>query len=756
MDRTWTDRDPDGRGLLSLALAAAAAVAAAAFGRVFEGSSLATRLVLVAAGAVLLGFLLERRHLILSVAASAFALLAVVGVLVFPQTTFLGFLPTRATAEALVAALGNLGRHATEQATPVPAFPSLVSASVIAVWSAAYASHALAARAHSPMLALVPTATLLAFAEVVVEDAPRPGYAAAFLVAAGAVLFASGVRRLRSWGPVLPRRSFPAFRLAGGSLGRSAQRLGLAATAVALVVPGLLPGYEDDALVDLEAGGSRVSISPLVDIRPNLLRDPAIELFRVRANRASYWRLLSLDRYSGRFWSSTDPRASQGTSVSASTGLGGEGGGPEALVLDQEIRVVNLAGPWLPAAHVPVAVAVAGRSVRYDPDAAVLVDEDGVPRNLEYRVRSEAVVPSPEQLDRTFDFGAAGVPDKYFELPSETPPEVAEYARGITRGVRTPYRRALAIQNHLRTFSYDEKAPAGHGIDDLVHFLQIRRGYCEQFAGTMAVLLRSLGYPARVAVGFLPGEPDEDGVFHVTTDEAHSWVEMFFPGHGWLAFEPTPTRNDPVGAPYQITGTEAFSPEALGPGPGLSAQQEGAGGRPRAQRQAFELRSGGGVVFDTGGDGAPARGRPWWITAGLILLVLAAAGALLLPPATSGLRRLRLRRAAAPGTRVLAAYELFSLRALDVGLGRRPGETPWEHRDRLRAALALSDGHLERLTAITTRVLYGGATPTPSEAERAVAATRALGTNLRRHAGWLRSWTGTLRSSSPGRRVGGD
>lgn len=744
MDRQNHETDPDGRGLLTLALAATAAISGAAFGRVFEGSSVAARLVLLGAFAVALGAVLERRHLALSLGASALALLVAIGVVVLPGTMFLGVVPTSATIEALVEALGNLGRHATEQATPAPAFPSLVGACVIAVWSAAYASHALATRARSPVLSLVPPATLLAFAEVVVEDGPRPVYAAAFLLAAIGVLFTAGVRHSRGWGPMLPRRRYGSLRLAASSTGRSAQRLGMAVTAITLLVPGLLPGYDDEPLLDLDAAGDRIAISPLVDIRPNLLRDPAIELFRVDAERPSYWRLLSLDRYSGRFWSSTDPRASDGIGVVGGAALGA-GRGLGGRTLEQRFHIRALGGPWLPAAFQPTAVNVPERPIVFDPDGSHLVDPEGLLQGFSYEVRSETLAPTPEELDRPIDFRSSGVPDRYVQLPGDLPPEVHEIAERITAGAETPYRQALAIQNFLRTFAYDEKAPAGHGVDDLLHFLRIRRGYCEQFAGTMAVLLRSLGYPSRVVVGFLPGERGPDGIWRVTTDEAHSWVEMFYPGYGWLAFEPTPTRSDPVGAPYQnasigIVGTQGSTPGEVG-----SSVPGGPGQRLSAQLQAVER-----VLGLRPASSAPAADEggttwPWWVTAALALAILAAAGVLILPLLRGGLRTLRLRRAASSADRVLVAYDVFGLRAAEVGLGRLRGETPHEYRDRLTAQVTFSDGHLERLTELAAHTLYAGYEPTAAEGRQAALDARALRADVRRHVGWLRSWAGAVR-----------
>ena len=185
METTSRTTHRDGPLLLTLSLVLLAGTTGAAFGRMFEGTVATARLVLAAVAAVLVGAALERRHLVVSVAAAAFGLLVAVGVVAFPRTMQLGLLPSGETVEALTRALGRVSRHAMEEAVPVQPLPSLLSASLIAVWAASYASHALAARAGSAILALLPHAGLLAFSGVILKGEAQPAYAGAFLVERG-------------------------------------------------------------------------------------------------------------------------------------------------------------------------------------------------------------------------------------------------------------------------------------------------------------------------------------------------------------------------------------------------------------------------------------------------------------------------------------------------------------------------------------------------------------------------------------------
>jgi hypothetical protein len=288
---------------------------------------------------------------------------------------------------------------------------------------------------------------------------------------------------------------------------------------------------------------------------------------------------------------------------------------------------------------------------------------------------------------------------------------VYELTRSITKDAETPYQQMLALQRHLRSFTYDEQAPAGHEINDLLFFLeQSKRGYCEQFAAAMAVMVRALGYASRVAVGFLPGDVGDDGRFVVTTDQAHAWPEVYFKGFGWLAFEPTPTRFNPVAGDYTSpTAAERAGGAAGGPGGELVDNP------PEPARRIFPL-----------------------IAVALLVAVI------LFGFARIGRRRIDLFRAHSPEERVVAAYGLFESWAGDVGFRRRAGETPLEYQARLKRTVPFSNGHLEHVTALTGRALYSGAIVSTVQAREAVSAAKAAARDVRRHAGVRRRILGVL------------
>jgi protein-glutamine gamma-glutamyltransferase len=137
--------------------------------------------------------------------------------------------------------------------------------------------------------------------------------------------------------------------------------------------------------------------------------------------------------------------------------------------------------------------------------------------------------------------------ETYLQLPDRIDPRVPELARKISAGAANPYDKSLAIEKYLQTnFAYTLNLTGNPGPDPLAHFLfQTKAGHCEYFATAMAVMLRTLGIPSREVNGFLPGEyNDLGGDYIVRASDAHSWVEAYFPGAGWLTFDPTPTAND--------------------------------------------------------------------------------------------------------------------------------------------------------------------------------------------------------------------
>lgn len=158
-----------------------------------------------------------------------------------------------------------------------------------------------------------------------------------------------------------------------------------------------------------------------------------------------------------------------------------------------------------------------------------------------YTAWSHATDPGPEALQSAGDGYAP--PARYFlQLPAELDPRIRTLADSLTAGLETRYDKAEAIRRHLGQFAYTLELPATARQTSLEYFLFDRQaGHCEYFSTAMVVLLRAAGIEARNVNGFLGGEWSQFGNYlAVTQNQAHSWVEVWFPDFGWVTFDPTP------------------------------------------------------------------------------------------------------------------------------------------------------------------------------------------------------------------------
>jgi hypothetical protein len=166
---------------------------------------------------------------------------------------------------------------------------------------------------------------------------------------------------------------------------------------------------------------------------------------------------------------------------------------------------------------------------------------------LKYEGDSLLPVVSPVQARAASQDYPAGFENIYLQLPT-LDPRIPELAQRITASANNPYDKSVALEGYLRrNFRYTLNLTGTPGHDPLAHFLfESHAGHCEYFASAMTVMLRTLGIPSREVNGFLPGEyNDLAGDYIVRESDAHSWVEAYFPGNGWVTFDPTPPGPDP-------------------------------------------------------------------------------------------------------------------------------------------------------------------------------------------------------------------
>jgi transglutaminase-like putative cysteine protease len=339
-----------------------------------------------------------------------------------------------------------------------------------------------------------------------------------------------------------------------------------AAAAIALlagVVGPRIPGAEADPLYQTRGrGGGITSVeNPLVDIRSRLVNHGDFELFRMNSDTERYWRTTTLPEFDGRTFS----LPSRSLHRVGDT----DGGEPEGRTIRQQIQILALAGKQVVPAAADVDAVSPNGEMRINSDTGTLLKLTELVSGEQFTIVSvEPDITVDELRAATTD----NPPDEIFlGLPDNVPDNVYDTAAEVTAGGATSYDKLILLQNWFRNnFEYSTEVQAGHGNNAIENFLQIRKGYCEQFAATFAVMARTLGIPSRVAVGFTPGRLRSDGWYSVLGRNSHAWPEIWFDGIGWVDFEPTPQRGIPGAEDY--TGVPAAQdetvPDAVTPEPG--------------------------------------------------------------------------------------------------------------------------------------------------------------------------------------------
>ena len=184
------------------------------------------------------------------------------------------------------------------------------------------------------------------------------------------------------------------------------------------------------------------------------------------------------------------------------------------------------------------------------PDILSVQARDGVfPAYEPYQVTSSVSAAEPEQLRAAGTDYPLHVVTRYTQLTRDLPHRVRDLAVSLTAEEDTPYDKAQAVEAYLKTLPYTlQMEPPPYDADGVDHFLFDQgQGYSEYFASSMAVMLRSVGIPARLAVGYTTGDQVEsEPAYTVTDSHSHGWVEVYFPGYDWIPFEPTPGAYLPV------------------------------------------------------------------------------------------------------------------------------------------------------------------------------------------------------------------
>ncbi|MCU1357712.1 MAG: hypothetical protein JWM89_3130 [Acidimicrobiales bacterium] len=734
-----TRPSPSGTGLARV-LAEAALVAVhvtvvVGFDRLYRGTDFLVPLLAF----VLSAHLLAIASRVLSVPAPIVAVVGVAGAaltatwVLFPHTTAFGS-PTPSTWSAAGDAIRAARSQFPDVVAPVRATDGyqLLSGLVLAgaVWFADWAAFRLRATAE----AVAPAAVVFVFASLLGSGAHQGSSTVAFATAV--LTFVAAHRAVRAQ---LDQSWLAGAPVAGP---RALLRAGAAVAVLALAVGALagprLPGAKADAVVawrqHAAGGGSRVTVSPMVELRKRLVDQSDTEVFTVHTNRRAYWRLTSLDRFDGNIWSSSGTFSPAGARLPSDV--------PEvdrAREVIQTIEIQGLSAIWVPAAYEAKGLPQSSEALRWDGDSSTLIVDSSEPSSngLTYRVTSEEPILATSVLEADPGRDSTAIAERYGALPAAFPAVARTAARTATAGAANRYQQARMLQDWFRTrFHYSLSTGAGHGDDALTEFLRSREGYCEQFAGAYAAMARSLGIPARVAVGFTPGEQDRSDPteYHVRGRHAHAWPEVWFPTVGWVPFEPTPGRGMPdaeahTGVPEaqdDARVTQRTFPTITTSNNNVTTTTIGGAGGTTIPRTGPVAVTGAG----SGGGPRSRLGAAAIAAAAAGILVVAWLLAVLLAPLW---RRRRLRRRGL-SDQVLASWnEVLGPIRWATGQRPAPAETYREFARRLGTALGVAGPPLVALADVVTSASWSPGGATPDHESEAAGLAAAIRTDLAAH-----------------------
>lgn len=510
-------------------------------------------------------------------------------------------------------------------------------------------------------------------------------------------------------------------------------------TSLAFQIPKLVPVPRGAGILNPGMpGGSKPGESPFtlgpdtyfgfgnfVDLRSrgNLSHELVM---RVRASRPAFWRGGVYDIYSESSWSDATKKPSEATGLPViPSGFPFEVFSEETSAEMIQTFYVEKALPNIVfSAYRPTEIWFPLREVEFTDNLAVrapaLLEEETV-----YSVVSRVPTPDPELLKReeaVFDDMPQEFVERYTQLPPELPARVRHLANQVAGGETTILGKVNAIDRWLQsnTRYLIDIPPQPRGSDAVDHFLfEDRRGFCEQIASSMAIMLRSQGVPARLATGFAPGERNIlSGYFEVRRDDAHSWVEVFFPGVGWMEFDPTHEVPQAEGGARSTPGFE-FLGKALKPLKDLIPDGTG-----KAVGAAMKR------VLEAAVSSGP---RLAGILVGGVMLAVSLKWLLKRASNLRRSRRLRTPIRGAPDQVVLGAFRLLEDAGTQAGVPRGVAVTPEEYASQLlRSSRDLDREDVMRVVSALEKDVYAGIPLLDSEARVAEESARRVGAWLLR------------------------
>ncbi|WP_458042410.1 MULTISPECIES: transglutaminase family protein [Bacteria] len=590
-----------------------------------------------------------------------------VSVVFFRSSALFGVIPMPATFRDIPLLVDAAMTQVRDGAAPLDAGVALSFLIVAAAGLLAIAIDHVVVSARMPLLAAVALITIYLIPAIAVPRSVDIGTFIAF--AAGLMLLLGGETATRDRGGN-GNGDGDRARAEGTRRGTAVTAVGVGAAAlvVAIVATPALPAPVPGGTSIVAIRGN--TIDPSLDLGRDLRRPADTAVLQVRSDAPTppYLRAVTLSRFDGDEWK---PDRGIGTSVDEEF---------EPLVVDSDIpiaeytatvQVVNYVSPWLPVPYPAVSVDGLEGDWSVLPQNRTVISRSSSPQGQEYEITYDVPRPSAERI-RSSE-AALGSDSSMLDLPENDPAVAAirEQALAVTSATSSDYDALVALQRWFRglEFEYSLNAPVragfdGTGLEAVQEFLAVKSGYCVHFASAFAIMARTLGMPARIVVGYLPGTAttdsiDDETVYEVYSSQLHSWPEVYFEGIGWIPFEPTKSLGVPTAfASSTIPGTADGLTEETAP---LAPEAPSASLPPD---QTDGLDETGAAAGDTTVGAGPS-----------IVLVLAVFAASALPGLWRAIRR-RHRLIVAHTGDAPAAWAEASDTAADLGIALPRGESP--------------------------------------------------------------------------------
>ncbi|MGW3784001.1 transglutaminase family protein [Micromonospora chokoriensis] len=571
----------------------------------------------------------------------------------FPSgSELLAFLPTPGTFAHFSELVAGSAEDMRSYGVEVPDTDPLLFITVLGVAGVAVLVDVLAVGLRRPALAGLPMLAIYSVPVAVYVDSVP---AVPFVVGAVGYLWllvTDNVDRVRRFGRRFTGDGRDVDVWEASPLASAGRRLAVIGVAVAVVLPLAVPGMTGGMLDSISrgsgngtgtgngSGGTSGRIDLFASLAGQLNQSQVFDMVKVTTNEANpfYLRYAVADELrpagflarspSGRPANRDLPdpadRAARGvqrTTYRATVEVTKSLSMALMPVYAEPVRTEDLSGNWL-----------------YDPNQQIVFSNRENSRGRKYSFDYVRSTYTPAVLRAAPTLPAEHPVRRQMTATPDRVPEVDELVAGLVQGKRTDYDRVLAIYSHFSAdngFKYRLSTESGSSGQDIVNFLTNKVGYCQQYAASMAWLVRAAGIPARVAFGFTNGSNRDGDTITLTNLNLHAWTEVFFDGVGWVPFDATPAYGVP-GSTRSAWAPDTDAPEPTTPGTGVTdtpagpEASAGPAGPDNADREIDEGFSAGGTTPE---DQPPVW--PWW-AAGLLALL-----ALLAVPA---LRRLALRR----------------------------------------------------------------------------------------------------------------